>query len=31
MTDWSADDSFWEAFQNYMFDPRRLTIKTRNA
>ena len=24
MTDWYDDDSFWETFQNYMFDPRRL-------
>lgn len=26
MTDWYADDSFWETFQNYMFDPRRLAL-----
>lgn len=26
MTDWFADDSFWETFQNYMFDPRRLAL-----
>ena len=26
MTDWYDDDSFWETFQNYMFDPRRLGL-----
>jgi SAM-dependent methyltransferase len=26
MSDWYADDSFWETFQNYMFDPRRLAL-----
>ena len=26
MTDWYDDDSFWETFQNYMFDPRRLAL-----
>jgi SAM-dependent methyltransferase len=26
MTDWYADDSFWETFQGYMFDPRRLAL-----
>ena len=26
MSDWFADDSFWETFQNYMFDPRRLAL-----
>jgi SAM-dependent methyltransferase len=26
MTDWYADDSFWETFQSYMFDPRRLAL-----
>jgi SAM-dependent methyltransferase len=24
MTDWYADDSFWETFQSYMFDSRRM-------
>jgi SAM-dependent methyltransferase len=26
MTEWYDDDSFWETFQNYMFDPRRLAL-----
>jgi SAM-dependent methyltransferase len=26
MTDWYDDDSFWETFQNYMFDSRRLGL-----
>lgn len=26
MTDWYDDDSFWETFQNYMFDSRRLAL-----
>ena len=26
MTDWYADDSFWETFQSYMFDSRRLAL-----
>jgi len=26
MTDWYDDDSFWETFQTYMFDPRRLGL-----
>jgi len=26
MSDWYDDDSFWETFQNYMFDPRRLEL-----
>jgi len=26
MTEWYEDDSFWETFQNYMFDPRRLAL-----
>jgi SAM-dependent methyltransferase len=26
MTDWYADDSFWETFQGYMFDSRRLAL-----
>lgn len=26
MTDWYDDDSFWETFQNYMFDPRRRAL-----
>nr|ABQ11273.1 putative methyltransferase [uncultured bacterium] len=26
MSDWYDDDSFWETFQNYMFDSRRLGL-----
>lgn len=26
MTDWYDDDSFWETFQSYMFDSRRLAL-----
>lgn len=25
MTEWYAHDSFWETFQSYMFDPRRMS------